>query len=60
MNAGGNGGAKDVMEASEDAKVLVQSLLFVKFCDCDLFDEYSWEKRLKVNNYLTTIYAVAI
>lgn len=39
INAGGNGAASDVIELSDDASVLAQSLFFVKFCVCDLLEE---------------------
>lgn len=32
-NVGGNGGASELIEPSEDAMVLVQSLALLKFCD---------------------------
>lgn len=41
MNAGGNGGGRDVMEPSDDPSDLAQSLFFVKFCAADLFEEYN-------------------
>lgn len=39
MNAGGNGGARAVIEPSDEPRVLVQSLFFEKFCGWDLFEE---------------------
>lgn len=39
MNAGGSGGASDVIGLSDDPRVLAQSVFFAKFCVCDLLEE---------------------